>query len=181
MGLQEVDHEWAVPFADKDFINFALRLPVNMRFHKEAYIGMICKYFPELACIPRSGDGLPLVRSRLRTSLHWRWVMFERNTLPKITGGLLGGHNYGAFVHCADAFRNWSSEFIKETLIDSPILEEHFQMDTLNQLVSSFLNNSASRDLMDCIASLMTYVLFKARLDQVSTFDERKEALCAAS
>ena len=164
MDLQAIDLPWSTPFTDKDFLDFALRLPWVERLHKEAYIGMLCKYFPELARIPRSGDGLPLVHSRLQASLHWRWVSFQRNTLPKLTGGLLGGHNYGAFVHCSDWFRKSSAQLIRSKLINNPILEEQFKIDELNQLVESFLNGTAERDLMECIAALMSYVLFRERL-----------------
>ncbi len=164
MDLQTIDLPWSTPFADKDFIDFALRLPWGERLHKEAYIGMLCKHFPELARIPRSGDGLPLRPSRLHSSLHWRWVLFQRNTLPKLTGGLLGGHNYGAFVHCSDWFRKSSAQLIRSKLINNPILEDKFKMNELNQLVESFLNDTAGRDLMECIAALMSYVLFRERL-----------------
>ena len=164
MDLQEIDGYWLTPFTDKDFIDFSLRLPWKERLHKEAYLGMICKYFPEVAGVPRSGDGLPLVHSRLREAFHWKWVLFQRHTLPKLTGGLLGGHNYGAFVHCAEWFRKSSTNFIRKKLINRLILEEHFKMDEINRMVESFLNNTAERDLMECISALMSYVLFCERL-----------------
>ena len=167
MDLQELDCYWSTPFADKDFLDFSLRLPWKERLHKEAYIGMLCKYFPEVARIPRSGDGLPLVHPRLRASLHWRWVLFQRNTLPKLTRGRLGGHNYGAFVHCSEWFRQSSADFIRTKLMNNPILEEHFEMAQLNRLVESFLTNTADRDLMECIAALMSYTLFYERFLQL--------------
>lgn len=179
MDLQGIDGYWGTPFSDKHFIDFSLRLPMKFRLYKEAYIGMIRKYFPTLARISRSGDGLPLVHSRFRESLHWRWVLFQRNTLPKLTGGRLGGHNYGAFVHCAEWFRRASGAFIERTLIDNPLLEEHFQMDRLNQLVRDFLEDCSERDLMECVASLMMYALFRGELERLSVFSERKkEILC---
>lgn len=164
MDLQEIDCYWSTPFTDKDFIDFSLRLPWKERLHKEAYIGMLCKYFPKVARIPRSGDGLPLVHSRFREVFHWKWVLFQRHTLPKLTGGLFGGHNYGAFVHCAEWFRKSSASFIRNKLINNPVLEEHFNMDEINQMVESFLNNTAERDLMECIAALLSYVLFREQL-----------------
>ncbi len=164
MDLQSVDCYWSTPFSDKDFIDFSLRLPWQERLSKKAYIGMLCKYFPKLARIPRSGDGLPLAPSRLRASLHWRWILFQRNTLPKLTAGRFGGHNYGAFVHCSEWFRKSSATFIRSKLINNPILEEQFRMDELNQMVESFLNHTAEQDLMECIAALMSYVLFYERL-----------------
>lgn len=156
MDLQGADCFWVTPFTDKDFIDFSLRLPWQERLHKKAYIGMLCKYYPELARIPRSGDGLPLRHSRLRAALHWKWVLFKRR---------FSGHHYGAFVHCADWFRNANAEFIRSKLISNPILEAHFKIEEVNQMVESFLNNTAERDLMDSIAALMSYVLFRERLD----------------
>ena len=180
MDLMGVDVSVSTPFADKEFINFALRLPVEQRHHKKAYLGMICRYLPQLARIPRSGEGLPLIHSRLRASLHWRWVLFERNTLPKLTGGKVGGHNYGPFVHCAEWFRNFSREFIEKTLINNPILEEHFQMERLNEMVLSFLDNTADRDLMNAVAALMTYVLFRQQLAVLPQCQLKKDSLVHA-
>ncbi len=170
MDLQAIDLPWSTPFTDKEFIDFSVRLPWMERLHKEAYIGMLLKYFPEIARVPRSGYGLPLSHSRIRESLHWRRVLFQRNTLPKLTGGRFGGHNYGPFVHCAEWFRKVSNGFIREKLINNQILEEHFQVDQVNNLVNEFLEGKTEKDLMEAIAALMTYVLFRERLNALSTY-----------
>ena len=171
MDLMSADCYVATPFADKDFIDFCLRLPTTERFGKKAYRGMICQKLPQLARISRSGDGLPLIHSRFRAALHWRRVLFDRHLLPKLTGGKWGGHDYGSFVHCADWFRSSNRDFIEKTLIDNPILEDHFQMDALNLMVESFLDNTSDRDLMYSIAALMSYALFREKLDHLPTFD----------
>lgn len=169
------------PFTDRDFVDFALRLPVKQRVGRLAYERMICREFPKLARVPKSGDGLPIVHSRLRASIHWRWVLFKRNTLPQLTGGLWRGHNYTTFVHCDEWFKNSSRQFIEETLINNPILEEHFQMEPLNKLVRHYLNDPASTCSYVGIASLISFVVFRKRLNQLSTCEGRIEPVCAVS
>lgn len=173
--------QMTAPFTDRYFIDFALRLPVNFRLERRAYVQMICREFPKLGQVPKSGDGLPLTPSRLRASIHWRWVLFERNTLPKVTGGLWRGHNYAAFVHCEDWFRNSNREFIERTLIDNPVLEEHFQMDALNTVVRGFLDHAERRISYVGIASLISFAIFRKKLNELSALPERTESLCAAS
>jgi asparagine synthase (glutamine-hydrolysing) len=176
MELMELDAYTAVPFTDKEYVNFALSLPFEERCYKKVYVQMIIKYLPEVARICRSGEGLPLVHSRLRASLHWRRVLFNRYQLPKLTFGKLGGHNYAAFVHCAEWFQKSNANFIRKKLINNPILEEHFRMDALNELVHSFLNNTAEKDLMDSVSALMSYVLFRERLDNLSVYQPQSDS-----
>ncbi len=170
MDLMGIDCHVATPFVDRDFVDFALTLPLGQRFGKKAYLGMLCKMFPKLARVPRSGDGLPLVHSRLRAGLHWRWVLFHRHVLPKLTGGLLGGHNYATYVHCAEWFRKANRSFIERTLVNSPYLETHFRMETVNRLVQDFLEERGGRDLMEPIAALMSFVLFRQQLERLARY-----------
>lgn len=160
----------ATPFTDKEFIDFALRLPVHQRLERRAYTRMICHQFPDLARVPRSGGGLPIAHSRIRASLHWRWLLFARHTLPKLTGGRFGGHPYGTFVHCAQAFHGAGRRFIKETLINNPLLEEHFQMDALKQMVEEFLERGTTDAQMECLAALVSFALFRRQISSLATY-----------
>lgn len=162
----------ATPFTDKDFIDFTLRLPMNQRIGRRAYLRMIVREFPELARISKSGDGLPLIHSRFRASLHWRWVLLRRR---------FGGHNHAAFVHCGEWFRKFNRGFIERELLNSPFLEEHFQMDRLNQLIRRFLNDETQEHLYLGAASLLSFTLFRKKLDQVPVYSERRRVLCAVS
>ena len=181
MDLLGLTSRVATPFSDREFVDFIRTLPVSQRMQKRAYRGMICQALPQLARVPRAGDGLPLIHSRLRASLHWRRVLFERHTLPRLTGGRFGGHAYGSFVHCGEWFRASSRHFIEATLLDNPLLEEHFRMEALHGLVREFLDGTSKRDLMECIASLMSVALFRERLDHVPVYHEQRAAACAAS
>lgn len=182
LDLLGADCRIATPFADRDFIDFALRLPVSQRVGKRAYLEMIRRACPALARVPRSGDGLSLAPSRLRAAAHWRWVLFRRYTLPSLTRGRIRPpHPTSAYVHCSEWFRRANRRFIDRTLIDSPVLDEHFQMDALNRLVRSFLEDTASQDLMEAIAALMSYVLFRERLHRFPLAANQPEVSCAAS
>ncbi len=168
------------PFTDKDFIDFTLRLPVSRRIGRRVYISMICKEFPELARVPKSGDGLPIIHSRWHAALHWRWVLFQRNTLPKLSGGRWQPHNYSAFVHCDEWFSRANRGFIERKLIQNPFLENYFQMDTLERMVSEYLDREEKTYPYLGIASLISFALFKEKLEEVPLFIERKQTTCVA-
>lgn len=168
------------PFTDKDFIDFTVRLPVSTRLGRRAYVSMISKEFPELSRVPKSGDGLPIVHSRLRASIHWRWVLFQRNVLPRLTGNLWHPHNYAAFVHCDEWFSGASRNFIEKTLTQNPLLENYFQMEPLKQIVREYLDQDKKEYSYLGIASLISFALFQERLERVPVFTERKQTTCVA-
>ncbi len=167
----------ASPFTDREFVEFMLRLPVSQRIGKQAYLQMIRQEFPRLARIPRSGSGLPLVHSRLRAALHWRWVFFQRGPLSRWTGGRVGGHAYGSYVHCAEWFRSANRQFIESTLIDQPVLEEQFDPAAVNRLVADFLDGPNAERLSEGIAALMSFVLFRQRLEALPVYQPAAESL----
>lgn len=169
------------PFTDRDFIDFTLRLPIQQRLQRRAYIQMICREFPDLSQAPKSGDGLPLNPSRVHASLHWRWVLFQRHVLPRLTSHLWQPHPYAAFVHCEEWFRRANRDFITKTLIDNPVLEEHFQIDALNRLVLRFLDGKEKKEGYLGIASLISFALFRKRLEQIPVFIGRNQTACVAS
>src|SRR5262245_56217880 len=168
--LLQLDCRVAVPFADRDFVDFALSLPLAERIDRRAYVRMLCREFPRLARVPRAGGGLPLLHSRLHAAVHWRSLWFYRHALPRLTGGLFGGHSYGNYVHPYEWFRRSSREFITRTLVNQPLLAEHFNVDRVNQYVTEFLDGQPAHPGSDeIIASLVTFVLFRERLDRLST------------
>jgi len=168
------------PFTDRDFIDFTLRLPVSQRIKRKAYVSMILKEFPELSRVPKSGDGLPIAHSRLRVSIHWRWILFQRNALSKLTGNLWRPHNYAAFVHCDEWFSGANRNFIEKILTQNPLLENYFQMDALEQIVREYLDRDKKEYPYLGIASLISFALFHEKLEKVPIFTGREQSACVA-
>jgi hypothetical protein len=159
----------ALPFTDTDLLDFILSLPLKYRVGRKAYVQMICQKYPKLARVPRAGDGLPLIHSRLRASLHWKWLSFYRQILPKLTANHFGGHAYWNFVHCDEWFRNSSREFMSTQLINNPVLEPFFKQDALNQLIENYLNLKDARDLSKGISALISFAVFCKNLNSLSS------------
>ena len=155
------------PFIDKQVIDFILRLPIEQRVARKAYIQMICRYFPKLAKVPRAGDGLPLIRSRMRAAFTWRWNRFYRATLPKLSGGKLGGHSYAQYVHRKEWYSKANAEFIRTSLLSEPYLEDLVNMDELRTFVSRSLDPKNQEDSSKAISCLLTLSIFRQRLAKI--------------
>lgn len=178
--LLNADVQTLTPFTDKDVIDCSLRLPFTHRVDQRNYRAVICREFPRLARVPRSGDGLPLIRSRVRASLHWRWLLLERSLLPRLTFGRMGGHPYAHYVHCSEWFRSANRDFIKRTLLNSPLLEDMFRLEQVKKFVNEFLEGRALPGATEAIAALVSFVLFRERLQQLRTIEHLNPTSCAA-
>ena len=69
-----------MPSYDNDLIEFAYRLPVELRKNQYIYRNAFNKMFPSLALIPREGTGLPLNSSELRVKIK----TFERKIVKEL-------------------------------------------------------------------------------------------------
>jgi len=68
--------EYRTPTYDNDLMDFALKLPPEMRINSLLYTELIKRYFPKLARIPWQKDGFPLTasyaRKRIQNSIRYR-------------------------------------------------------------------------------------------------------------
>ena len=167
LDLNDVRHRTLVPFADKDFIDLTLNMPLAWRTNKKAYMHFYRTKSRGMARIPRSGDGLPMIHSRVRAALHWRWVMFERHTLPKLTGGKWGGHNYGSYVHGSEWTKKTARSFVMESLKDNPYLEALFNPEELREFAEAYFDRKTDQDFTEAVTNLVTFSHFTKRLSRV--------------
>jgi hypothetical protein len=87
-----------VPFYDYDLLNFALKLPENLRLNMMLYREAVVKLLPDLAHLPRTphGDHIMYVPSDkpsfLRTLKCSELIMRKRNKKGRIVQDILHSH-----------------------------------------------------------------------------------------
>lgn len=60
------------PFLDRDLVDWATRLPMDLWHGQTVYKAMIRNHLPKLAAIPKTGTGMPIAPTRLQQALAWR-------------------------------------------------------------------------------------------------------------
>jgi len=83
------DFNYLFPFLDRDFVDFAVRIPVELRWQQKLYKRMLADRFPRLFALPVGRlDGWPLRRSRWNR-LRQKWARSVRKRLEAWTGGAI--------------------------------------------------------------------------------------------
>ncbi|MBC8525479.1 MAG: asparagine synthetase B [Candidatus Cloacimonetes bacterium] len=118
-------YETRMPSYDNNLIEFAYRLPIELRKNQFIYRNTFNRMFPKLASIPREGTGLPLNSSELRLKIK----TFERKIIKELKKtpvnkiiqklGLLVNPNY---VDYKRWFRNELREDIEDLILDKRTL-----------------------------------------------------------
>ncbi len=126
------------PFADRDFVEFMTRVPPGLRLNRQLVVDMLVRHAPELAKVPYSGTGFPLMpcfrdlRIRLDHQLRWRlraaglsWVPVRRQ------------RPYADYAHwLRTSLRAW----LEETLLSSRTFERgYFQPEYIHNLVTEHM------------------------------------------
>jgi asparagine synthase (glutamine-hydrolysing) len=152
--------EYAVPFYDYDLVDFALKIPPQLRAKEKLRIEVIKHKFPELAKFPWEHTGLPL-KDSLIAMLKYRMMkktikMFDK-TIRKLSKGK---HSLKpAYLAEHDKWmRTVSADFVKKVLLDIKTLNRpYFNGEYIKKLVHSHMNgkNNAYR-----LGVLLTFELF---------------------
>jgi len=83
------DFNYLFPFLDRDFVDFAVRIPVGLRWGQKLYKRMLADRFPQLFAFPVCRlDGWPLLRSGW-SRLREKWAKSVRKRLEAWTGGAI--------------------------------------------------------------------------------------------
>jgi len=150
------------PFADNEFVDFILRVPVEMRVAQRIYRRMIVKHLPKVARIPQTGSGLSLNATGTKYGTYRLWNYFYihilRRILHRITSYELG-HNLGVFVHYNEWLRKGSRDFVMDILNQKEYLEDYFNMDMVSDLVTDHMEGRRSAGEKVC--ALVTFSLFR--------------------
>ena len=150
--------EVLAPYADYEFVDFALQIPDVLAFTRFVQREMIIKYLPKVASVPHNETKLPLNASRIRKGLQWRWESLIRNPLIRATIGRRYARMNDNYMNSDTAIREGSREFVVKHIKENPFLSEYFNMDKLHQLLDEHM--SGKRNEHGKITALLTLSLW---------------------
>lgn len=155
------------PFADRDLVDFAIRMPPRLRAGGRFYKRMIVRHLPELAGVVHGRTGRRLddeLRSdRLPLGQYAAWVRRRIRRMGfsgrRGKNGSAGGDPQGACIPHNETIRRGSRDFVVEVLSRGEYLEDFFDMDAVRSILADHLENR--RDDYAVIAGLVTFSLWR--------------------
>lgn len=130
------------PFADAEFVEFALQIPEEFAITRQVQKEMIVKYLPKVASVAWNKTRMPLNASPMRQGFQWRWEKILKNSLVKSTIGrryLTLDDNY---LNANEAIRTSSREFVNGSIRNNPYLAEYFNMDIVHRMLDEHMNGT---------------------------------------
>jgi asparagine synthase (glutamine-hydrolysing) len=123
-----------LPFADKDLLDFSLRLPPGYRYERRIPYRAFIQAFPNLAQIPVTPSGLPLMSCareiRIRTGRLLRWHLIQRGLMKGPYTERRPYANYHSW------FRTNLRPWVEENLLSEKALSRgYYQPEAVRQLV----------------------------------------------
>ncbi len=130
-----------LPFSDKDLVEFMLTVPPGLRFERLVMKGLLALDFPELAKVPRTPDGLPLMPCRrdlrIRASHLVRWRLRQAGLKWVKPPRKKPYADYSQWLR--SALRPW----VEHVLLDRKSLQRgYFRADAIGRLVSEHMNGA---------------------------------------
>lgn len=151
------------PFAHAQVVDEWLRVPLAFRLGQKAYRRMLVRFAPHLARIPESKTQRSILRSDragavrapftfaqlqeagtvyLPQSMAWRVNASLRSLghgLARLSGGWVGLHNRGEYVHHDESIRKVDFEWFRQALNQDDLTQGWFDKKALNALLDEHL------------------------------------------
>lgn len=146
------------PFADNNYVDFCLGLPIELRLNRKAAFELIKRYFPKLAKIPLDATGLSLDKPWWRQKMAMKMYRLKSSTIPGFSFNKICFHNKQDYAH----YDKWlskqnSEEFIKEQL-KSESINLFFQINRIDRLLTQHLHGKTNE--YKKITALITFSLW---------------------
>lgn len=130
-----------LPFCDNDLLEFALRLPPGLRYERRIVHNAFIQAFPQLAQIPATPSGLPMVSCareiRIRAARLVRWHLIHR--------GLLKGPytERRPYANYHQWFRTNLRSWVTENLLSEKALARgYYNPDYLRKIVQNHMDGA---------------------------------------
>ncbi|HEY4706123.1 MAG TPA: asparagine synthase-related protein [Thermodesulfobacteriota bacterium] len=146
------------PFLDRDFVEFACRMPPHLAIHSNLYRKMIIKHLPKAAAARHNDTRLPINASDFRKGLHWRWERLLKNPVIRATVGRRYARMNDNYMDIDNALRNGSKEFVLSRIRGNDFLAQYFDMDRVGRLLDAHM--SGERNEYGKITALLTLSLW---------------------
>jgi hypothetical protein len=146
------------PFADNDYVDFCLCLPIELRLYRKAAVELIKKYFPKLAKVPLDTSGLALDKSWALQKIALKMYRLKQSTIPKISFNTVHFHDKQAYAHYDEWLRENNSEQFIRGQLNSGSINAFFQFDRIEKLLTRHF--SARTNEYQKITALLTFSLW---------------------
>ncbi len=126
LGVEAVRHRAAarLPYCDYDLIDFSLRVPPGLRIDRTVMVEAFIRAFPQLAQIPLTPQGLPLMSCARDVQI--RATSWARWHLSRIGLGGLVGPPSRPYSDYASWFRTILRSWVEDTLLAPTCLERGY-------------------------------------------------------
>ncbi len=123
--LTNLFFETRMPSYDNDFMEFALRIPLELREHQYLYRKVFTSLFPDLAKIEREGTNLPISVSNTRLKIkdiEKKLMIYAQQTPLKGLMNSLGFRPQPGYVNLAGWFRNELREKMVDLVLSKKVM-----------------------------------------------------------
>jgi len=149
----------STPFLDRDLFDYTFATRPSWPMGKREHLMMIARHFPEVAGVSRTSTIIPPNASWFEEKLRRGVMRLHYSILPKLTGGRLGGHSYGRYVHYDEWLRIGARAFVAETLGEPAALEGLVNVDTAKRVVADHMSGRTNDYSRVCL--LLTLALWR--------------------
>lgn len=130
-----------LPFCDNDLIDFSIQLTPGLRYERRLMKNAFVKAFPELAQIPITETGLPMMlcarEIRIRAERMLRWHLHQRGLLK---GAYREKRPYANYNHW---FRTILRTWVEDILLSPRALERgYYNPDYLRKIVAAHMDGA---------------------------------------
>jgi asparagine synthase (glutamine-hydrolysing) len=130
-----------LPFCDNDLIDFSIELTPGLRYERRLMKNAFVKAFPELAQVPITETGLPMMLCardvRIRAERMVRWHLHKRGVL---SGSYLEKRPYANYQLW---FRTILRDWVEDTLLSSRALERgYYNPDYLRKIIAEHMHGA---------------------------------------
>jgi asparagine synthase (glutamine-hydrolysing) len=153
------------PFEDNDLVDFAFRLPTEVRVGSKLYRRMLIQEFNRVSHVTHTSTGRPIFADTVADSgsvqnLTQRLRTFRARS-GQLARRLMTGGKLANPISYQDALRSGSRDFLLENVLAGDYLEDLFDMDALRDLVDSHM--SGRENHMHALCMIATFSLWRRR------------------
>lgn len=140
----------AAPFMDNSFVDFMLRVPIDLTNNQKLVREVICRFFPLVADIPNDKTGKRL----MSTWLSWRLEHLKSHMPFKNKNG--NRNRSYLNVDYDKVIRSGSSSYFYELFSDRERVDDLFNVDAVNNLLNAHMHKHVNESQKLCaIASII--------------------------
>jgi asparagine synthase (glutamine-hydrolysing) len=168
-GLATINHrlEYSEPYYDYDLVDFAMRVPVHLRWNRKIHKMALARLSPPLAHVPL-GSPPKAVGLKREWRRGWRKLSRLGARLGIPWPGGLGRGSY-AFTDRSYLLRTASREWVEDVLLSPRTLERgYFRSEAIRQIVTDHMTGRHNRSGQ--LGVLLTFELWhRCFIDGVPT------------